>query len=540
MRRPARTSRRLWAAATAALLLAGCGGGPGGGGPEADGQSRPGELEGSALVVGSSLDRWSLLTVPRDGGEATARAAEDPTHVLWEGTTTLPPAERVTVLEGPVVLLSTPDGTLHRYDPRSEELAEIGQVGDGARWSARGRYGVIASEEDARVIQVGPDGSWRYDLQGRPRWAAPVEGGSVAVLLGGSDGSSSLWLIRGGDSRPRSQARVSYGPPGVVAAWGKRLAFAGGEGLEFVSVPSLTVSGEAALDGEVGALVASPSSHALYAAVSAPPRVLEVNRFSGSVEPLAELPGGDAVELRAAPLGQFLLAHDGSRAHWIPVSGGVSRPFDAVWRFDLPLGTPGGAVLLARESGLYLWRPEEQENPRPVEAPADHWWTPVRWSPAPPVVTDRIEGREPGRDADRATRGSLAVQPPGDSLPAVPDRPDGAAADTTPAPGRRPSAAPADGEDEGDGEVEPGFYAIAASARERGGVRELLDRLASAGYPTTMQRHEDDAGRVWYRGLVGPYQSRAEAEASARQLRRERDLSVWVTQIRATPTEIVP
>jgi cell division septation protein DedD len=58
--------------------------------------------------------------------------------------------------------------------------------------------------------------------------------------------------------------------------------------------------------------------------------------------------------------------------------------------------------------------------------------------------------------------------------------------------------------------------------------------LSEAGYATRIQAYPDEAGETWHRGLVGPFPSRARAEAAARQLLRERDLQAWVTEIGAT------
>jgi cell division septation protein DedD len=77
----------------------------------------------------------------------------------------------------------------------------------------------------------------------------------------------------------------------------------------------------------------------------------------------------------------------------------------------------------------------------------------------------------------------------------------------------------------------PGFYAIVGSARQADGIRALVQSLEEAGFSTEVQDVPDEAGRTWYRGLVGPYRSRSEAEAAARQLLRERRLEAWVTEI---------
>ena len=79
----------------------------------------------------------------------------------------------------------------------------------------------------------------------------------------------------------------------------------------------------------------------------------------------------------------------------------------------------------------------------------------------------------------------------------------------------------------------PGFYAIVGSARQAEGIRDLVRSLEESGFATQVQRFPDEAGRTWTRGLVGPYRSRSEAEAAARQLLRERRLEAWVTEIAA-------
>ena len=57
--------------------------------------------------------------------------------------------------------------------------------------------------------------------------------------------------------------------------------------------------------------------------------------------------------------------------------------------------------------------------------------------------------------------------------------------------------------------------------------------LQTAGYPVQVQQTSDEAGQVWFRGLVGPFATRAEAEAASRQLQRERQLQSWVMGVEA-------
>lgn len=519
-------SRLLWIAAALAAVAA-CGDGDAGPGPELP-------FAGVSEVAGSDLEEWSLLAVPRDGGPAEARSVSDPGRVVWTGETTLPAANSLHLLEGPVLVLRTPSGEVHRYDPRTDELSQIGRAGEDAVWAASGRDGVLADPEGA-LLHVGPEGAWRYEVDGRPTWAAPVADGGVAVLVDRGDESPALWLVRRGTEGPAARSDVTVRAPALVTGWGRRMAAVspGGETLRFVAVPSLSDAGEVALDGPVGALAASPSSHEIYAGVGAPPRVLRVSRFTSEVGTLVET-DREIRALRSATLGSALLVDDGGEPLWVPVDGSGSRRLEGDWRADLPLVAPDGRVLLALDGGLALWDPAEGSGADPVDVPPGLWWAAVQWNPAPPsVVSDRVEAESVAAATDtegEGAEGPPGARPPADSL--VPEEEPVAAGD--------PAGDEEDGErDVGEadsppaGDLTPGFYAVVAAAREEDGVRRLLDRLSEAGYPTELQRHRDDAGQLWFRGLVGGYGSREEAEAAARQLSRERDVDPWVTEIRA-------
>ena len=79
--------------------------------------------------------------------------------------------------------------------------------------------------------------------------------------------------------------------------------------------------------------------------------------------------------------------------------------------------------------------------------------------------------------------------------------------------------------------VPPGFYAIAASSQRVGGVRELSEALDGEGDPTLVVPRRDEANEVWYRVMVGPYRTRAEAEELLLSLRRERGIQGWIREV---------
>lgn len=490
----------------AALAAAGCDGGPE---PPSEEPGGAPEVEGADLLAGAGPDRWSLLTVPLDGGVARARALDDPARVVWEGRTELPPAREVRVISGPSVLLRSGDGEVHRYDPRADRLTRVGTVAEGARWAGWDRYGLWVDPDRSSLLEVGPEGSWRYELGGRPAWATPVEEGRVAALVASDEGTT-LWLVGRGEGEPEARARGDFAPPGLVTAWGRRLVLPSGDVVRFFAVPSLTASGEVPVGGSVTAIASSPSSHELYVGVDDPPRLVRVARFAMDSRELTGLPR-PARELRLSVLGSAVLVHDGGAPLLVPVGGDDTLRTTGRWRDDLPVALPDGRVIVLRDDGPALWSPDGEATP--LDVPADRRWAAVRWNPAPPpVMAGRVSG-----EATADTPGT-----PGAGRDALVDSAGGDGA------GRPDTSAAADPES-----PPPGFYAVMTAAREAEGVYDLLDRLSSAGYPTQIQVHRDDAGRRWYRALVGPYQERSGAEAAARQLHRERGTSAWVTEVRA-------
>ncbi|MFW6175950.1 MAG: hypothetical protein ACOC7L_03920, partial [Acidobacteriota bacterium] len=472
-----RSPRRASGLALALVLAIACGGDDG----PASERTGPPELEGSGLEAGAANRDWSLLSVPREGGTAEVRTVADPSRVIWEGETELPAAEEIRLLAGPFLVLRTAEGEVHRYDPRADELARVGTVEPGSRWSAWDRYGVFADSAGSMLLEIGPDGAWRHELASPPSWAAPVEGGRVAALVG--DGSRpSLWLVARGSPEPQARQEDGFAAPGLSTAWGRRLILTSDDRsrLRFVTVTSLTGAGDASLDGAVVALAPSPSSHEIYAGLEDPSRVVRINRFTRDVEEMASLPRPPR-EIRPAVLGSFLLVDDGGDPLVLSLAGDAMRRIEGAWRSDLPIGTPDGRVLVEREGTLLSWDPVSGEEPRTFDAPAERWWAAVPWNPAPPLVVS--ESLEDERLAAGRARADSLLDSLGETLDSLPvAAPDSdAAADT--APEGPPS----------------GFYAVVVAAREEPGVVEMVESLRDAGYPTTVQRHEDDAGRVWYR-----------------------------------------
>lgn len=503
------------------FLLAGCGGDRGAAGT---GEAEP--LRGVRLVAGTSLDRWALLVVPREGGAPELRDLEDPDAVLWTGNVRLPASRRAHPLSDASVVLEGADGRLHRYDAARDVLSELARIdGDGA-WTVAGGRAVWLAASGGSLTVVADGDVWSLRPPESASWAAPVAEDLVAALAGPPEAARLRLLGRDGPMTPTA-APPEVALPAVATAWGRRLVLSGrdGESLVVVDVPELAEAGRVELRRPVVALAASPSSHEVYAAVGHPSRIVAVNRFTGRPRQLARL-DEEIRELRPSPLGGLLLARAGERVAVVPLEGGRAVTFESEWRADLPVGLEGGRVLASLGGAVFVWRGEAPGNPQPVSGPADAWWLPVRWRPTRAEVL--AEARE-GEAEPALAAGEAASVTGREERPAV--GPGGEAAADAPGPAERPVAAPPGSPTPEEPPLRAGFYAVVASSQNPQGIRSLTAHLAEAGFPAGVQRHRDEALEVWYRALVGPYETREDAEAAARQLRRERGLQAWISEI---------
>jgi len=473
-------------------------------------------FRGVDLVVGTSVDQWSLVSVPRGGGVAEARGLSDPQRVAWTGTTALPPSVEAHALAGGRVVLRTAAGAVHTYDLPSDALVRVGDVSPEAEWMGDGVVGLYVSPGGA-LLEVSRDGTWSYGLDREIAWAAPAEGG-VVVAMDDSAGGLTLWLLRRDEDEPAEVGSARVRPPGVVTAWGRRAVLVSSDerGLVVLSVAPIEQAGDLDLGGPVLGLAASPSTHEIYVSLDDPPRLVAVNRFNFTSRVLTNL-SGPAANVRPSLFGEAVLVAGSGQVSRVPVEGGRAAAVGTDWREDLPIALTDGRVVTASERGIQVTDVQSGTGAELEASPERHWWLPVRWSPGGAVVTaDRLPGQAVG--AERAD--TQAEEAPIDSAMMLERR--------AAAPGLRDEVAPAPASG-----PPPGFYAIVGSARQRDGIASLVQSLEDAGFATQVQTVPDEAGRTWFRGLVGPYRSRSEAEAAARQLLRERRLEAWVTEVGA-------
>ncbi len=491
------------------------------GSPPAD---QPEPLEGTPLVSGSSLPRYGLLVIPNRGGVAQFRSVANPSTVRWTGRLALGRVTAAYSLGSAAVLRSGSRLRLYATSP-TETISPLPDAPPDARWIPSVSGGAFVGR--GRILALTAASTAEVTAEGDVLWAAPAAGGRVVALIEAEEGPQ-LAVWEPGEAEPAATRAVGARGPTVLTGWGGQVVTASedGGGLTAWSIPGLEPGAAVGLAGRPAALATSPSQHRVFAASADRARFVTIDRYdwrevgSSSVEAPIEA-------LRPGIAGDRIVAFDGVRAWTARVGETRLEAIPGEWRPDLPLALPGGGILVSTGDGLGFLAPATGEL-ETVDGPVDAVWLPFRWGPRLPVTTVAAAADDTIGDAEEALE-ALA-----DSLPPAPGRiglltlgtPPGRAAVALEA--EAPAGPAAVSDPPAEPELPGGFYAVAISSRQLtslGRMRQLLD---GSGYSTHVLRRLDEANDMWYRLLVGPYASRPDAEAVARELRRERGIDAWI------------
>ena len=492
------------------------------GSPPAD---QPEPLDGPDLVSGTSLVRYGLLVIPRGDGVAEFRSVTNPSTVRWTGRQALGRVTAAWSLGSSVVLRAGSRLRLYTTSP-VEAVSPLPDVPPEARWIPSATGGAFVAG-DRMLVLTGTMAS-QLTAAGEILWAAPATGDRVVALVDAEDGPE-LAVWESGETTPAGTRAVGTRGPVVLTGWGRQVVTASenGRGLTAWSIPGLEAGDGLAIGGAPSVLATSPSQHRVFAASVDRARFVSIDRYewrevgSSRVETPIEA-------LRPGITGGRLLAFDGARAWSVKVGEAGLAALPGEWRADLPLVLPGGGLLVSTDDGLGFLAPDTGAL-EPVDGPVDAWWLPFRWGPRLPVASVAA-AEDTIRDEDEALE-ALA-----DSVPPTPGRVGLLTLRTPPgprqAPDRQAEASPPDGAAAPAvpslPELAGGFYAVVISSRELTSLGQMRRRLDDSGYSTHVLRRLDEANDMWYRLLVGPYSSRPDAEAVARELRRERGIDAWI------------
>lgn len=387
----------------------------------------------------------------------------------------LPPVERVVGLdpEAEILYLQNDKGDVLSYDLQG---GRVDTVAPGAVRATLGPDGTVYTVDDKRRV---------ISVARRVRFAWPQPLAALPTDLFGAVNQRLVAVVRQDLTRvitaSATQASTvrEVATSGDVAAtsWGDLLAVASDSGITLLEPLGTRDPAFIRLDAHPRALAFSPSGHRIYVARRNWPGLAVVDRFDQRELDGVPLPG-DAATIRLDPLGRWLLTRPaGGDSVWIVdlPARRLAGTLPAKWQVDLPAVAPDGTVLLRQGDDVVAFRIDTTRNvvreTGRVNGGAGELWVVSRWRP----------------------RWSAA--------------PAATATDTVPGgPGT---------------EV---LYVQVSVSRNIAWSNEMAQQLSRAGLAArVLQPTRPDEG---YRVVLGPYRTRAEAEADGRKLGRP----YWIYQ----------
>jgi hypothetical protein len=384
----------------------------------------------------------------------------------------LPPVERVIGLdpESEFLFVTTAKHELlaldlgsGRVDTVATNIAQAALGPDGTLYAVDAQRRVISLSRRTRF-------AWPQPLSALPR---DLFGAADQHLVGVIPQDR---LFVAAADQPATVRPISAGGDVTATRWGDVIAVASDSGVTFYDPlgrrePAFVKLGEAPR-----ALAFSPSGHRIYVARRSVPGLAVIDRYEHRELDGVALPGPVAA-LRLDPLGRWLLARPtvGDSA-WI-VDLPIKRHTGIVataWQADLPAISPDGVLIYRRGTDVVSLRPDSLADVGKVERGAADLWVLTSWLP-------------------RGVPASAA------------------------------SAAASDSAGTGGGAEGP-LYVQVSTSQNPEWSGHLADDLTRAGLAARVlpPQHPDDG----YRVVLGPYPTRAQAEATGRRLGRP----FWIYQ----------
>ncbi len=288
-------------------------------------------------------------------------------------------------------------------------------------------------------------------------------------------------LVTAAADQPPTSRPLPAGSDVAATRWGDLVAVAADSGVVLMDPLGRREAGFVRLADHPRALVFSPSGHRIYVARRTEPGLAAIDRYEREEIDGIALPL-PAATIRLDPLGRWLLAKPSAGDSVWVVDLPVKRLVGSVpsaWRVDLPAIAPDGALLVRQGEDVLAYRPDSLVETGRAKGGAADFWILTAWRP---------RGGYRGAFADAET----------------PAAPGGASADTV-------------------GPEGPMYVQVSTSQNEAWSS-EMAQQLSRAGLAARVldPRNPDDG----YRVVLGPYPTRAQAEAIGRKLGRP----FWIYQ----------
>jgi cell division septation protein DedD len=472
-----------------------------------------------------------ILRIPRAGGPVRAYAYAHLDSALWTSTAKAPSVSRVLAFDedGGSVALVDGRGALRRIDLRVGDVSPPPTVKLVALASSDGAavYGIQANGTVARLTTTDAT-PWTFTPPRPAREVAPRADGTLIIVGGGHGEQSTLWRIRPPQSKVLDSAELPQAERMVRTQLGDRLylvadsAIAGVRGRDLAPIPPIT------FPRRIQAVAATPSGDRLYVALDSTAGLEVVDRYTNRVVGTVDLSGA-ASELRMDPLGRDLLVRPTSGdSAWIVAVGTdhVTGTVYTSWTADLPFVAADGLIAVDDYPDVDFVDASGIAQ-HTVSGGAKDFWIPIHWNgfrPRAPGLDQPVTFPGGGTADSTDTIAQLIQQSQHDTAPTVKSPTPRA---PTPTATRVPPQAITDTA-HGSISTRPtatGFTVQFAAVLNEGSARSTAAEIAASGAtPRVVQSH--DAGATVYHVVLGPFPSRAEADAAGRAAHHQ----FWVYQ----------
>ena len=430
-----------------------------------------------------------LLRVPRSGGIARVTRYPDIDSTIWTAAESAPGIERVLAFDADAGLIAASDA---RRRPLWIDLRE-GSVtlpikGTLAEMSSIDGSTIYGVGSDGVVVRCTPAGNWTFKPPRPARVVFPQSNGGIVVLASRTD-SSTLWRMRPPGTRLLDTLDAGKVALAVSAPFGGRLYLANNRRMTGVAAQTFNESSTLTFDHTVSTIGTTPSGDRFYVATDSSPTLYVVDRYRDRIATRVELPGQPR-DLRVDPFGRYLLVRAAKGdSVWI-VGVGADRVLGTVhsrWLGDLPFVAPDGAIGAAQNGDVVFLDAATGRELQRVKDGASDFWYPFVWNGLRPRATALDQPAQFPTDTD------TTVKPPA-----------AAPVETT-------ATHPTPVVDSAISGFSVSFAALLDEAKARDQAAKITVQGQTARVVTSVT-----SGTAIYRVVLGPFRTRAEADAVGR------------------------
>jgi cell division septation protein DedD len=449
-----------------------------------------------------------VLRVPRGGGTARVYAYPWRDSLVWAASMQSPAIARIMAFDAEAGAIAFEDskGTARTIDFRLGVVTpalptKLTGLRSTDAWNVYGiaKDSVVRITPSENRTEIPPE-SWHFAPPAPARDLIPQANGSLLILADRRD-KTMIWRVYPPETRIVDSAALPHVDQVFRTSLGDRVYFSVDTGIVGVETRTLTLVPSVRLRHPVRSVVTTPSGDRLFVTTLGEDEVRVIDRYQAEVVDRIKMPA-PVGDLRMDPLGRTLLVRAalGDTAWAIDIgSGRVVGALQSAWRTDLPTVAPDGAIVVVQESAVALLDPESlARRARIARGASDYWyfflWSgfrprsaaldqPVTFASNEPVDSLLGAGSDVALDSALAAQ-HLAVTDTMEPLPAAPVR-------------------------------GSGFMVQLAALLNAERARTLAQGIRVNGQTARVVPLSVD-GTIVHRVLLGPYATRAEAEAVAR------------------------